>query len=63
MTSNVNIEEVQRKMYSIDVTSEDEDVNVYIRFVDPSTIEYVVAKDSEIEKGNYLSNIVKDELD
>ena len=63
MTSKVNIEEVQRKMYTIDVTSDDEDVNVYIRFVDPSTIEYVVAKDSEIEKGNYLSNIVKDELD
>lgn len=63
MTSKVNIEEVQRKMYTIDVTSEDEDVNVYIRFVDPSTIEYVVAKDSEIEKGNYLSSIVKDELD
>ena len=63
MTSKVNIEEVQRKMYTIDVTSDDEDVNVYIRFVDPSTIEYVVAKDSEIEKENYLSNIVRDELD
>ena len=63
MTSNVNIEEVQRKMYTIDVTSDDEEVNVYIRFVDPSTIEYVVAKDSEIEKENYLSSIVRGELD
>ena len=63
MSGNVKIEEAKRKMYSIDVTSEDEDVNVYIRFADPSTIEYVVAKDDEIEKGVYLSDIVRGELD
>lgn len=63
MSGNIKIEDVKRKMYNIDVTSEDEDVNVYIRFADPSTIEYVVAKDDEIEKGVYLSDIVRGELD
>ena len=63
MSGNVRIEEAKRKMYNIDITSEDEDVNVYIRFTDPSTIEYVVAKDDEIEKGVYLSDIVRGELD
>lgn len=63
MSGNIKIEEAKRKMYNIDVTSKEEDVNVYVRFVDPSTIEYVVAKDDEIEKGVYLSDIVRGELD
>lgn len=61
--NNMNIEDVKRKICRISVTSEDEDVNVFIRFVSPSKIEYVVANRNEIGQEKYLSDIVAEELE
>ena len=61
--NNMNIKEAMRKKCKISATSEDEDVNVFIRFVSPSKIEYVVANRNDINEGNYLSDIVVEELE
>lgn len=61
-SNNLNIEETQRKKCRIDVISEDEDVNVYIRFVSPTEIEYVVAKDDLIKDEQYLNSPKKEKL-
>ncbi|OSA92130.1 UNVERIFIED_ORG: hypothetical protein B2H95_05660 [Clostridium botulinum] len=62
-TSNeLNIGETQRKKCRIDITSEDEDVNVYIRFLSPTEIEYVVAKDDFISEEKYLNTPKKEKL-
>lgn len=61
--NNMDIKDVMRKKCKISVTSEDEDVNVFIRFTSPSKIEYVVANRNDINEGNYLSDIVVEELE
>ena len=61
--NNMDIKDVMRKKCKVSVTSEDEDVNVFIRFVSPSKIEYVVANRNDINEGNYLSDIVVEELE
>ena len=61
--NNMDIKNVMRKKCKVSVTSEDEDVNVFIRFVSPSKIEYVVANRNDINEGNYLSDIVVEELE
>ena len=59
----MDIKNVMRKKCKVSVTSEDEDVNVFIRFVSPSKIEYVVANRNDINEGNYLSDVVVEELE
>ena len=59
----MDIKDVMRKKCKVSVTSEDEDVNVFIRFTSPSKIEYVVANRNDINEGNYLSDIVVEELE
>lgn len=61
--NNMDIKDTMRKKCKISVTSEDEDVNVFIRFASPSKIEYVVANRNDINEGNYLSDIVVEELE
>ena len=61
--NNMDIKDVMRKKCKVSVTSEDEDVNVFIRFTSPSKIEYVVANRNDINEGNYLSDIVVEELE
>ena len=61
--NKMDIKDAMRKKCKIAVTSEDEDVNVFIRFVSPSKIEYVVANRNEIGEEKYLSDIVVEELE
>ena len=61
--NKMDIKDAMRKKCKIAVTSEDEDVNVFIRFVSPSRIEYVVANRNEIGEEKYLSDIVVEELE
>lgn len=61
--NNMDIKDTMRKKCKISVTSEDEDVNVFIRFVSPSKIECVVANRNDINEGNYISDIVVEELE
>lgn len=61
--NDMDIKDVMRKKCKISITSEDEDVNVFIRFVSPSKIEYVVANRNEIGEEKYLSDIVVEELE
>ncbi len=51
---------VKKKLLSLDVT--DEDAFVYIRLIDPTTIEYVVAREDGLENEQYLAGPVRLEL-
>lgn len=62
ISNSLNIEETKRKKCRIDVISEDKDVNVYIRFVSPTEIEYVVARDDLIKEEKYLNSPKKEKL-
>lgn len=56
-TNKLDINEVLRKKCRISQTSDTG--YVYIRFVEPSVIEYVVAEEDGIKEEKYLSDIIK----
>jgi len=61
-TNELSINKVSRNRCQIK-KSDDEDAGVYIRTVNPTTIEYVVATASGIAKESYLSEVEKIELE
>ena len=58
----LSISEVSRIKCRLEKTFDD-DIFVYVRATNPSCIEYVVSKEDYINKGKYLSDIVKLQLD
>ena len=59
----LDISETSRIKCRLNDTFEDYDVFVYVRAVSPSCIEYVVAREEDINKDKYLSDIKKLQLD
>lgn len=59
--NNMNIKNALKKRRRIAKTFDN--ANVYIRTVSPSALEFVVAEESEIENGKYLTDIVKLDLE
>lgn len=57
----IDDESIKKLLVNLDIT--DDDALVYIRLVSPTEIEYVVAKEDEIKKEEYLCNIKKISLD
>lgn len=55
--NSLAIEEAKKKICRIDATSEE--AEIYIRFVNPTMIEYVVATEEGIAQGKYLGEITK----
>lgn len=60
LTNKMSILDVNKKNCRINKTYKD--ANIYYRAVSPTTIEYMVAKEGDIEKGEYLENTVEIEL-
>ena len=58
--NQLDIREALRKKRSISVT--DDTASVYIRAVEPSVIEYVVATEDAVASGKYLNDVVRVEL-
>lgn len=63
--NEIDIKDVNRKKCRIDITSDSDDVNVYIRLVSPTVIEYTVAKDEDIKNNTdiFLCDPVKVDLE
>ena len=62
ITNDLSIKDssIKKKILKIDLT--DEEANIYIRVVNPTTFEYVVAYEEEIKNNQYLTEIKKVEL-
>ena len=61
-TNKVPIDDESIKKLNLQIDVVNEDAMVYIRLINPTTIEYVVALEDEIEKDKYLGKITKVEL-
>ncbi|OQY39060.1 MAG: hypothetical protein B6229_04515 [Spirochaetaceae bacterium 4572_7] len=62
-TNNLSIDDSGIKKMIVKIDHVDENASVYIRVVDPTEIEYVVALSEQVSNEQYLSNITKIELD